>query len=285
MTVVTETADAVPTGSRPPPPASTPERSFGEEGARLTYGSYLRITELLEQQRLESDPPAHDELLFITVHQVYELWFQQMLHELDESRRAMSEGRLWWAQHLLRRVRTIETVLIAQIAVLESMTPQDFLEFRAKLAPASGFQSVQFRELEVLSGLRDEQYLKGLEVLSDDGIPPAVTKRLGQRSLAEAHAHAAARLGITDWAGFYADPGPNGVFYVVCESLVDYDERWIRWRNEHVTLVERTLGPRTRGTAGTAISYLQRTTRYRYFPQLWELRNDLSVRGGGELVE
>ena len=87
------------------------------------------------------------------------------------------------------------------------------------------------------------------------------------------------------WADFYADPGLDAFFYVVCESLVDYDERWIRWRTEHVTLVERTLGAKVRGTAGTAIGYLERTVRYRYFPHLWELRNELSVRGGGELVD
>src|SRR3982751_2849513 len=126
--------------------------SFGEQGAQLTYGSYLRLPQLLDSQHLESDPPAHDELLFITIHQVYELWFKQLLHEAAAARDAMSEGRLWWAQHLLQRVHVIERVLVHQIDVLETMTPQDFLEFRQRLAPASGFQSVQFRELGVLFG-------------------------------------------------------------------------------------------------------------------------------------
>jgi hypothetical protein len=129
-------------------------RSFGEEGGRLTYGSYLRLEQLLGEQKLQSEPPAHDELLFITVHQVYELWFKQLLHELVEVRAAMFRGELWWARHLLTRVDTIEHVLIGQVEVLETMTPQDFLEFRSQLAPASGFQSVQFRELEFLSGPR-----------------------------------------------------------------------------------------------------------------------------------
>jgi len=251
----------------------------------LTYLTYLHVPELLALQHHRSDPPHPEELHFIIVHQSLELWFKLLLHDLERIIGALDADDWSGVLVLLRRVNDVMAFGLDQMRSLHDMPPWSLQEFRSYLGTASGIQSVQFRELEVLSGVRDEQYLKGLEVLSDDGIPPAVTKRLGQRSLAEAHAHAAARLGITDWAGFYADPGPNGVFYVVCESLVDYDERWIRWRNEHVTLVERTLGPRTRGTAGTAISYLQRTTRYRYFPQLWELRNDLSVRGGGELVE
>ena len=144
------------------------DRHFGEEGARLTYGSYLRVAELLDQQRLESDPPAHDELLFITIHQVYELWFKQLLHELTAAREEMFSGDLWRARHLLGRVVAIEDVLIRQIAVLETMTPQDFLVFRDRLAPASGFQSVQFRELEFLSGAKDPGYLERFRGLTDD---------------------------------------------------------------------------------------------------------------------
>ena len=121
-----------PTGTDP---AQEQDRHFGEQGARLTYGSYLRVAQLLDQQRLESDPPAHDELLFITVHQVYELWFKQLLHELTAARDEMFSGDLWRARHLLGRVVAIEDVLIRQIAVLETMTPQDFLVFRDRLAP------------------------------------------------------------------------------------------------------------------------------------------------------
>jgi tryptophan 2,3-dioxygenase len=115
----------------------------------------------------------------------------------------------------------------------------------------------------------------------------ALAAGLAERSLADAHADAAARLGVTDlqsWADFYVDPGPRTDFYLVCEALVDYDERWIRWRQEHVALVQRTLGDHARGTGGMAIAYLQRTTRYRFFPVLWALRDELVVRGGGQLV-
>ena len=141
--------------------------SFGEQGAQLTYGSYLRLPQLLDAQHLESDPPAHDELLFITIHQVYELWFKQLLHEVTAARDAMTDGRLWWAQHLIARVHVIERTLVQQVDVLETMTPQDFLEFRQRLAPASGFQSVQFRELEFLSGAKDPTYVERFRGLSD----------------------------------------------------------------------------------------------------------------------
>src|SRR6185436_12078110 len=153
-----------------------PEVQFGEQGARLTYGSYLQLGRLLSAQRLESDPPAHDELLFITIHQVYELWFQQLLHEATAARDAMQEGRTWWAQHLLQRMHVIERVLVQQVDVLETMTPQDFLQFRQRLAPASGFQSVQFRELEFLSGAKDPSYLKRFK-----GLTEAEKQRLQRR--------------------------------------------------------------------------------------------------------
>src|ERR1700709_1000400 len=165
---------------------------FGEEGAKeapqLTYGSYLRLPQLLDAQHLESgkkdQPPAHDELLFITIHQVYELWFQQLLHEAETVRDALvatqaaSGGRdLWFARHLLSRMHVIERVLVQQIDVLETMTPQDFLEFRQRLAPASGFQSVQFRELEFLSGAKDAGYLERFRGLTD-----VEKERLAQRA-------------------------------------------------------------------------------------------------------
>src|SRR5690348_5216221 len=144
------------------------DRRFGEEGGRLSYGSYLRIPEVLDQQVPISDPPAHDELLFITIHQVYELWFKQLLHEVDAATAAMFEGRLWWAKHLLKRVAVIEDVLVRQISVLETMTPQDFLVFRELLSPASGFQSAQFRELEFASGAKDPSYINRFRGLTSD---------------------------------------------------------------------------------------------------------------------
>src|SRR5262249_54002515 len=134
-------------------------RSFGEEGGRLTYGIYLRLPDLLAQQVPMVDPPAHDELLFITVHQVYELWFKQLLHELVAARDAMDGDQTWLAKHLMSRAHVIERLLVSQVDVIETMTPQDFLVFRSVLAPASGLQSVQFRELEFLSGAKDDGFI------------------------------------------------------------------------------------------------------------------------------
>ena len=136
------------------------ERRFGRlteqaEQGLLTYGSYLKIPELFSLQQLRSDPPVHDELLFIVVHQAYELWFKQVLFELGAARDAMVDDHPERARHVLARVQAIERVLVEHIQVLQTMTPQDFLEFRAVLTPASGFQSAQFRELEFVSGLKD----------------------------------------------------------------------------------------------------------------------------------
>ena len=142
--------------------------SFGEQGAQLTYGSYLRLPQLLDTQHLESDPPAHDELLFITIHQVYELWFEQLLHEAGAApRRDDPRASCGGPSTCSSAMHVIERVLVHQVDVLETMTPQDFLEFRQRLAPASGFQSVQFRELEFLSGAKDASYVERFRGLTE----------------------------------------------------------------------------------------------------------------------
>lgn len=264
-------------------------RAAGSADDELTYLTYLKVPQLLSLQQLRSEPPHPEELHFIVVHQALELWFKLLLHDVERVVAALDADDWAGTLVLLRRVNDVMTTGLDQMRSLHDMPPWSLQQFRSYLGTASGLQSVQFRELELLSGLRDPAYLKALETFCGGRLPPVLRARLQQRSLAEAHAAAALRLGITggggSWADFYADPACHGAFYVVCESLVDYDERWIRWRNEHVTLVERSLGARVRGTAGTALSYLQRTTRYRYFPQLWELRNELSLRGGGQLVD
>lgn len=261
--------------------------SFGEQGAQLTYGSYLRLPQLLDAQHLESDPPAHDELLFITIHQVYELWFKQLLHEVSAARDAMlggqAGGRLWWAQHLLTRVHVIERVLVQQVDVLETMTPQDFLEFRQRLAPASGFQSVQFRELEFLSGAKDPAYLKRFR-----GITPGEKERLDAR-LAEP----------TLWDAFLAmlrsfglpadtdeevsaslrtaahDRSRYAVVWALSEALLQHDELAAHWRARHVVMVERMIGAKS-GTGGSSGStYLRSRLPVQYYPLLWGLRSEL----------
>src|SRR6202521_3241060 len=139
---------------------------FGEEGRKLSYGSYLKVPELLSLQQGLSD--AHDELLFIVAHQVYELWFKVVLDEIEAARSRIDSDDIFFARHHLRRINVIERVLIEQIDVLETMSPQDFLAFRSQLAPASGFQSVQFREIEFLSGLKEPKYVARLEATPEE---------------------------------------------------------------------------------------------------------------------
>jgi tryptophan 2,3-dioxygenase len=270
--------------------------SFGEEGALLTYGSYLRLPQLLDAQHLESDPPAHDELLFITIHQVYELWFQQLLHEVEAVRDAMSTGpapaasdhvdggdRLWWARHLMNRVHVIERVLVQQIDVLETMTPQDFLEFRQRLAPASGFQSVQFRELEFISGAKDEGYVHRFKGLTDEE-RQRLRRRLEEPSLWDAFTGLLAARGLdtsTDEALIASlrevahDRSTHGDLWAMAEALILHDELAAAWRARHVVMVERMIGAKT-GTGGsTGSTYLRGRLELKYYPMLWDLRSVL----------
>ncbi|HEY3001343.1 MAG TPA: tryptophan 2,3-dioxygenase family protein [Kribbellaceae bacterium] len=256
---------------------------FGEEGGRLTYGSYLRLAELLDQQRLESDPPAHDELLFITIHQVYELWFQQILHELTTAREAMAAGELWWAQHLLGRVQVIERVLVSQVDILETMTPQDFGKFRQQLAPASGFQSVQYREIEFVSGAKDPSFVKRFRGLTDDE-RARLAKRLAEPTLWDAF------LGVLAVAGFKTgtedeiraalltvahNRSEHAAIWELAEALLQHDELAAAWRARHVVMVERMIGtkPGTGGSSGAG--YLRSRLDLRYYPLLWGLRSTL----------
>jgi tryptophan 2,3-dioxygenase len=266
------------------------EVQFGEQGARLTYGSYLKLEQLLDSQHLESHPAAHDELLFITIHQVYELWFKQLLHEATSARDAMLEtaadpahSRLWWALHLLERMHVIERVLVQQIDVLETMTPQDFLQFRQELAPASGFQSVQYRELEFLSGAKDPSFVqrfKGLTEaersrlstrLAEPTLWDAFVRVLDTRGLAvddDAAIRSSLRRAAYDRASF-ADVWALG------EGLLQHDELAAAWRARHVVMVERMIGAKT-GTGGSSgAGYLRSRLTLQYYPLLWELRSHL----------
>ena len=270
--------------------------SFGEEGALLTYGSYLRLPQLLDAQHLESDPPAHDELLFITIHQVYELWFQQLLHEVEAVRDALLEtaqqneaglteggDRLWWARHLMNRVHVIERVLVQQIDVLETMTPQDFLEFRQRLAPASGFQSVQFRELEFISGAKDEAFLRRFKGLTE-AEEASLRRRLDEPSLWEAFTGLLASRGldVEDDTALTAslrrvahDRAAYGDVWAMAEALILHDELAAAWRARHVVMVERMIGSKT-GTGGsTGAAYLRGRLELKYYPLLWDLRSAL----------
>ena len=257
--------------------------SFGEQGAQLTYGSYLRLPQLLDSQHLESDPPAHDELLFITIHQVYELWFKQLLHEVTAVRDAMSAGRLWWAQHLLQRVHVIERVLVQQVDVLETMTPQDFLEFRQRLAPASGFQSVQFRELEFLSGAQDPSYVDRFKGLTD-AEKARLDRRLAEPTLWDAFRDVLVAEGLPAGSDEEIsaslrtaahDRSSHAAVWALAEALLQHDELAASWRARHVVMVERMIGSKS-GTGGSSGSaYLRSRLPLQYYPLLWDLRSEL----------
>jgi tryptophan 2,3-dioxygenase len=214
----------------------------------LTYVSYLALDDLLAAQRPRSD--EHDEMLFIIVHQVYELWFKQMLHELDRVRRTLTDGQAAHALHSLRRVLTILKVVVAQIDVLETMTPRQFLGFRARLESASGFQSEQFRQIErLLPQLFD--VLVGYLAALGYGVAADVQDAL------------------------VAVYGDDGVAAQLCERFVDLDEGLQEWRYRHVKMVERTIGTGhgTGGSKGTA--YLRTTLFTPVFPDLWAVRDRL----------
>jgi tryptophan 2,3-dioxygenase len=244
---------------------------FGEEGRRLSYGSYLKIPELLDLQKGLSE--EHDELLFIVAHQVYELWFKVVLDELEATRRRIDADDIFFARHHLRRVHVIERLLIEQIEVLETMSPQDFLAFRSQLAPASGFQSVQFREIEFLSGLKEPKYLARIEGTPEER--SRLQRRLDEPSLADAFHALIGRRGSPPLVEVFRDRERYGDLFDLCEALLDHDESFAHWRARHVLMVERQIGtkPGTGGSSGA--EYLRSTLGKRFFPELWEVRSQL----------
>jgi len=265
-----------------------------EDGERLTYGDYLQVRELLALQHLHSEP-HHDEMLFIVIHQVYELWFKQLLHEIDTIIDYLNHDKTLAAHRLLRRCIEIERVLVNQIAVLETMTPMDFLAFRDHLRPASGFQSWQFRELELVSGLKDQRYLKNYQ--PDTPEYARLETRLNQPSLGDAFYAMLRRRGfnlpsdgeddrahaqrLIELRRVYEDAERHYDLFLLAESLVDYDETFSMWRLQHIKMVERMIGGKT-GTGGSeGAAYLKKTVERKFFPELWELRDNLGKKNSG----
>ncbi len=246
-------------------------RHFGEEGRELSYGAYLKVPELLRlQQGLSAE---HDELLFIVAHQVYELWFKVVLFELEAARDRIEADDIFFARHHLKRVYVIEKLLVEQIDVLETMSPQDFLAFRSKLAPASGFQSVQFREIEFLSGLKEPKYVARLEATDEE--MSRLRKRLEEPTLDDAFGTLLQRRGSPSLLDVFRDRERYGDLFDLCEALLDHDETFALWRSRHVLMVERQIGSKT-GTGGsTGAQYLRSTLNKRFYPELWEIRSQL----------
>ncbi|HZT61313.1 MAG TPA: tryptophan 2,3-dioxygenase family protein [Pyrinomonadaceae bacterium] len=266
----------------------------------LSYNKYLRVRELVGLQTCLSDPAHHDELLFITVHQAYELWFKQVLHELDAAAAAMREDRPPAAARAMTRVVEIEKLLVAQIHTLETMTPINFLAFRDQLNPASGFQSMQFREVEFASGLKDEAIMSAFR--DDEFAADRLRARLDAPTLGEEFFALLQRRGLDappDDASL-SDEERRRLYgkrvraaleilthfesryeeFQLAESLIAHDEFFSLWRYHHVAMVERMLGAK-RGTGGSeGVGYLKTTLDKKFFPELWEARTYLDSRHG-----
>jgi tryptophan 2,3-dioxygenase len=234
----------------------------------ITYASYLRVEELLS---LQQEPRAHDELLFVVLHQSHELWFKLALHELDEAARLINEDAFPQAEARLRRIVMIMRQLIAQWDVLGTMTPAGYLEFRHVLEGGSGFQSAQFRELEFASGRKDASYLASAWLSERER--ERLQRRLDAPTLADTFHAALARAGVDDVLTVLM-AGPS-LLTMLAETLLDYDEAVGHWRHRHVLAVERQIGlkPGTGGSSGAA--YLRSTLTHRFFPELWEARTRL----------
>jgi len=258
----------------------------------LTYSTYLKLDELLALQQPLSDGPEHDETLFIVIHQVYELWFKQILHELDHLKVLLSRHDPERANATFKRILTILKVVVAQIDVLETMTPLESLSFRERLAQGSGFQSRQFRELEFVLGAKNPKALDRYDVGSegrrilerrlaeptlwdaflryldaqDHDVPDALLNRDVTQPIEEAPELHPLLIRL-----YKTDP----VVRALCERLVDLDEGIQEWRYRHVKMVQRTIGAKmgTGGSAGAA--YLMQTINRPLFPDLWTIRTEL----------
>jgi tryptophan 2,3-dioxygenase len=261
----------------------------------LTYQDYLKVPSLLGLQKVLSSPPHHDEMLFIIIHQAYELWFKLILHEMETAIVFMGHGNILRAHHFLNRIVQIMKLLVQQIHILETMTPVEFLEFRENLMPASGFQSIQFREIEFLAGLKDDRYLEFFQnrpdffellksrfhgpdlrdsyytmlVQMDFEIPELASKKEYDLN-PEFHQRV-----IRGLLPIYQSPSDYLPLYLLSESLVELDEYLGLWREHHVRVVERVIGMKP-GTGGSdGVGYLKSTTGKKCFPRLWEVRTYL----------
>jgi len=256
---------------------------------KTEYSSYLRINDLLDLQHPLTEG-AHDEMLFIVIHQVYELWFKLLLHELDLAAHELQDARPHGAVPPLTRAYRIDELLIAQLRVLETLTPDGFLKFRDPLTPASGLQSGQFRAIEYVSGFRDAAHVENVEISERDR--EALRARLDTPTLYESLCACLRALGLDapdgddvasrnrrldTLAAVYRDhnDATRAAVHQVCELLLDHDEAIARWRFQHTLMAAREIGARP-GTGGSSgVDYLRSTVQLRFFPELWELRNRL----------
>jgi len=254
----------------------------------LTYTSYLAVDDLLKLQKPLSDGPEHDEMLFIIIHQTYELWFKQLIHEFQQAQRALEDGNTHYALSILGRIRTIMKVCVAQVDILETMTPLQFNAFRGYLSSSSGFQSSQFRKVEAILGRRDSRMAGHLppdmqaeiaEITSRNSIWDSFLEYLGKRG----YSLPAEVIGRDKSIAYTSSPAVQDVLLkvhqtdpesaMVSERLVDIDEGIQEWRYRHVKMVERTIGHKM-GTGGSSgVDYLASTLFNPVFKDLWEIRS------------
>ena len=236
----------------------------------VTYPSYLALDKLLQLQRPRSTPEHPDELLFIIVHQASELWFKLILHELNALISLIEKRDVLGALTSVRRVNALVHIVTGQLSALETLPPQRFAQFRGYLGTSSGSQSVQFRAIEAMSGMRDAHFL---QVLQQHGeIAPLVKKALAKPTLQQLFDDLLDAEGVT-LEQIYAEQNQRPL-QMLAEGLLEYEQGFAMWRFLHVQLVERIIGPLTSGTGGTLGSkYLQQTISQRFFPKLWEVRS------------
>jgi len=259
---------------------------------KLTYSSYLKIDELLDLQDLRSKPAEHDEMLFIIIHQTYELWFKQILHEMDKLRPDLNNGKTWAAGKTMKRILKILKTMVGQIDILETMTPLEFESFRGFLDEASGFQSVQFREMEILCGHRSQHMIEAHK--HQPKYVDRLKERMQQQTLWESFCIFLQKKGYdahiperNNRDGLLYEPSEHNQEILLdimnnddetamlCELFVDFDEGMQEWRYRHVKMVERTIGNKM-GTGGSSgVDYLRSTLHQRIFPDLWEIRSEI----------
>lgn len=242
----------------------------GQPEGELNYGSYLALDQLLSLQHPRSTPEHPDELLFIIVHQSSELWFKVIIHELAALVSLLEASDTLGALTAVRRVNALVRIVTGQLSALETLPPQRFAQFRGYLGTSSGSQSVQFRAIEAMSGMRDEHFLK---VLRQHGeIPALVQKALDGPTLQDLFDQLLDAHDVTI-EQVYTETNQRPL-QMLAESLLEYEQGFAMWRFLHVQLVERIIGPLTSGTGGTLGSkYLQKTISQRFFPKLWEVRS------------
>ena len=261
----------------------------------LDYKGYLKLDELLQMQQPLSDPPCHDETLFIIVHQIFELWFKLVLHEIDKVFEVLDHDDVIEGERLIRRLTSIIRLFIPKLSVLETMMPSDFIQFRDRLRPASGFQSVQFREIEFACGLKDRKYI-GL-FKNDPAAKTLLEKRLNEMTFWEHFIELLKRQGYNvdgeeaqrqSIVSIYRRDGDHAL-RILCEAMIEYDEMFSLWREHHIRMAQRMIGSKAgtgqqlvESTYGKAspmgtigVEYLVQTLTKKFFPVLWAARTEM----------